>query len=704
MNSTTTNTTQEMLRILKDHSRVISGDEARRVPLLLNSRDLQMSELYTPDEIASLLECFSCDVPYRFSKLIVDFSEKDAISEYMGWNDYWLKWEYNRDRQFVSTLILNFSGAHWPDADHFSIAYGQEKSLLENSTLLATLQNVQAKAFYLFQQATSDGMRSDAILLSPFVEFFSVDGVQQEKSQLAAVLSAVPPRANGDRQKLSKALERRIRAMLLVAAKAGYKRLILGAWGCGGAGNDPELVASIFEKILREQVRTVNSRGKEELHSWHDFFDSVTFAVPKSKASEIFKIHFADFYRAEREDRHQKIRNEIAENRKKYLSAIKGSLVGGAIGDALGYPVEFMSYSDITKRYGEGGIQHYEKDSVTGLALISDDTQMTLFTAAGLLVGETRGAMRGIAGPMESYIFECYRDWYHCQCDISVPDDRGYWPSNGRGLNISWLSFLPEMHHQRAPGSTCLSALNSGKKGEIGNPINNSKGCGGVMRIAPVALHSSYLSERPREQLKDMCFTAAKSAALTHGHPLGYMPAAALAHIVFCAAFGGCLYGNGLHGILKECMEWMQSMFEKEPYLPKMLSLMERAEALSANDKSDAENIESLGGGWVAEETLAIAIYCCLRYPDDFSKAVAAAVNHSGDSDSTGAVTGNIMGAWLGYEKIPSEWLKDLELRDVIIEVATDLCDHCRMSEYSDYRDEDWTHKYINFGRNNQIW
>lgn len=397
----------------------------------------------------------------------------------------------------------------------------------------------------------------------------------------------------------------------------------------------------------------------------------------------------------------------LTEACEKHLSAVMGSLIGGAIGDALGYPVEFMSYSDIIRRYGKCGIQRYKKDFKTGLALISDDTQMTLFTADGLLVGETRGSMRGIAASRESYILNAYHNWYDCQCGSSIAEDPKAWSKLEGNLdtNISWLSYLPEMHQQRAPGNTCLSALRSGKYGTTDDPINRSKGCGGIMRVAPVSLYYNYIKETQREQLEDICYIAANVAALTHGHPLGYMPAAALAHIVFRAAYGGCPCENGLHGILKECREIMRDMFDSEPqlsYLPTMLSLMERAEELAANDRPDAENIETLGGGWVAEETLAIALYCCLRYPNDFSKAVVAAVNHSGDSDSTGAVTGNIMGALLGYEKIDSAWLKDLELRDVIEEVAVDLCNHCRMSEYSDYQDKDWERKYIYFGNDSQ--
>ena len=79
------------------------------------------------------------------------------------------------------------------------------------------------------------------------------------------------------------------------------------------------------------------------------------------------------------------------------------------------------------------------------------------------------------------------------------------------------------------------------------------------------------------------------------------------------------------------------------------------------------------GEGWVAEEALVIAIYCCLRYPDDFSKCLIVSVNHKGDSDSTGAIAGNIIGAYLGYDEIEEKWKEDLELSDVILGVADHL-------------------------------
>ena len=84
---------------------------------------------------------------------------------------------------------------------------------------------------------------------------------------------------------------------------------------------------------------------------------------------------------------------------------ISGSLMAGAAGDALGYTVEFMSRKSILAQYGSKGITKFDLSS-DGKALVSDDTQMTLFTACGMLMGVTRGYMRGIGGQPEKYVME----------------------------------------------------------------------------------------------------------------------------------------------------------------------------------------------------------------------------------------------------------------------------------------------------------
>lgn len=419
-----------------------------------------------------------------------------------------------------------------------------------------------------------------------------------------------------------------------------------------------------------------------------DFFKRIDFAVldrtPEQYNFKEFNRNFKAFYREE-----DKAEKERAEKRKREkevnLDAIRGCLLGGAAGDALGFAVEFTPDYAIFNHYGANGITEYELDEKTGKALISDDTQMTLFTANGLLVGDTRSCMRGIQGWPRVYVATAYQDWLFTQNHFfSNRTQHGYdWKS--------WLCDVPELYARRAPGMTCLSALT--KESEdvqdyIENPRNDSKGCGGVMRIAPLALN--YQMEMDRLDME-----AAQIAAITHGHSLGYMPAAVLCHIINRIVFKSEVR-RSLKDIVVEAKQTAEKIFTGDSHLQELTDIIERAIILSENDREDLENIKELGQGWVAEETLAIAIYCSLRYENDFSKGIIAAVNHSGDSDSTGAVTGNILGALVGYSEIEDKWKKNLECADVILEMADDICHGCQMNEYSSYYDERWILKYMN--------
>ena len=330
----------------------------------------------------------------------------------------------------------------------------------------------------------------------------------------------------------------------------------------------------------------------------------------------------------------------------------RGCLIGGAAGDALGYEVEFKNEKQIFSRYGERGITAYALHD--GKALISDDTQMTLFTAAGLLLGTARGE-----GGIETYrgsIRDCYLDWLKTQTERFAP---------AKGDGCSRLLNVPELFSNRAPGTTCMSALEQGGKGSIEKPANTSKGCGGVMRAAPVGL---YFNDRgkPAEEIARI---GAEAAAITHGHILGWMPAAALAQMIHEISQNG----DPVYDAVMKTLYTQEEMWPDSPQKEFFLELMRRAVDLASMDKNDLEAVHRLGEGWVAEETLAIAVYCALKYENDFDSALTASVNHRGDSDSTGAVTGNILGARLGLSGIPEKYVKDLELKDVILKMADDL-------------------------------
>lgn len=323
----------------------------------------------------------------------------------------------------------------------------------------------------------------------------------------------------------------------------------------------------------------------------------------------------------------------------------RGCLIGGAIGDALGWPVEFLRLKEIKMQYGSNGIEDLHL-SPSGIAEITDDTQMTLFTAEGILRAENRGISKGIGHP-PSVVFFSYQRWLMTQGSSKIKEYE--WIYDG------WLLDLNELHARRAPGNSCLTALTSKKQGTIDEPINNSKGCGGVMRVAPAGLF--YKKSRAFEMAADF-------AALTHGHSSGYLSAGALAYLIALIIEGQDIETAIKHTLLelkrhahhKECSYFLNQAFE-----------------LYQSDVPDADAIAQLGEGWVGEEALAISVYCALTYQDDFKKAIVTAVNHSGDSDSTGAITGNILGAYLGVKQIPSEWVKNVELSESILQIADDL-------------------------------
>ena len=377
------------------------------------------------------------------------------------------------------------------------------------------------------------------------------------------------------------------------------------------------------------------------------------------------------------------------------IDRIRGSLIGGAAGDALGYAIEFDREDYIFSRYGKDGITEYRLDWESDLAIISDDTQMTLFTANGLLVGRTRGELRGICAAPHCYVEYAYQDWLLTQCSsmVEVNAHERYTKKGG----FSWLLDIPELYSRRAPGNTCLSALYHPKevKDYLREPVNYSKGCGGIMRVAPMALLNDGRGGGCAS-MEDLDREGAYIAAITHGHPLGFMPAAVVTHIIHRLVYGP---ETPLKDIVIEAKETCSAIFEGFDYLDDMNRIIDLAISLSENDESDLDNIHQLGEGWVAEETLGIALYCALKYQNDFSKALIVAVNHNGDSDSTGAVTGNILGALVGYDAMEDKWKRNLELHDVILEMADDLCHGCQMDGYGYNNDPAWECKYVQMHR-----
>jgi len=352
----------------------------------------------------------------------------------------------------------------------------------------------------------------------------------------------------------------------------------------------------------------------------------------------------------------------------------KGCLFGGAMGDALGYPIEFMSLDEIRSAYGNDGL--LEPIPYDGGYRISDDTQMSLLTADGILLAYTRYCTRGIAGSPYHYIYPKYRRWAQLQ---------GY-GVEGESLLDSWLFDEPAMYASRAPGLTCTDMLcHYESPSTMEAPRNDSKGCGGLMRVAPVGLFCNRYGK------KDAVEWAAEIAATTHGHPYGYIAAGMLSSIIYHITLGEALC-DAISNAEDDCRDFFEGF-----YVDSLCETVDNAVELSSSNMCDSDCMQSLGEGWVAEETLAMAIFSSLRHIDDVKGCLRCAVNVTGDSDSIGSVAGNILGAYLGIENVRKAFdVSKLECYDKIEIIAEDLVKECPSSEFGP-SDMIWNEKYLSF-------
>jgi len=332
----------------------------------------------------------------------------------------------------------------------------------------------------------------------------------------------------------------------------------------------------------------------------------------------------------------------------------RGCLLGGAIGDALGAPVEFMSLAEIRETFGRSGITEFTT-AFDRKGAITDDTQMALFTAEGLLRAHVAGVAQGGVGAVAAIVANAYSRWLATQ---------GRKPGLAEFDRDGWLFGIREMHVQRVPSASCLSALEQmAVAGERAR--NESKSCGGVMRIAPVGLWCARLDEglSSDRAARHAFELGAELAGLTHGHPTSRLAAGALAAIVVLLA---------REKTLPDALAHIKILLGRYPGNAETLAALTRAEQMAAAGPPRAEALSELGEGWMADEALAIGLTCALAAPD-FETGVRLAVNHDGDSDSTAAIAGHLLGAMHGAEAIPKRWTISLELRRVIVETADDL-------------------------------
>lgn len=302
----------------------------------------------------------------------------------------------------------------------------------------------------------------------------------------------------------------------------------------------------------------------------------------------------------------------------------RGCLLGGAIGDALGY-----------------GEQNQ------GKSLVSHHTQLTVFTVDGLLWADKRAKGKGVYAYIPC-IFYAYQKWYFTQTGHFA--DKAYeFLRNGEILDRE------ELYARRSPGETALEALAgsiNNKYGTLKNRINDSKGYAAAVRSAPIGL---YFYKDPKTAFQVGC----ESGALTHGHSDGFLPAGFMAYLVALL-----IRGEDLTAAVHDALAVLKRHKNSET----AYEIIHRAATAASKKEDDPRStLESLGEGWLAEEAVAKAVYCTLRHSGDFEQAMTLAIEQSGNRSGVATLCGTILGSYLGSLEIPYPWIRDVELSDLMV-------------------------------------
>ncbi|MEC5191689.1 MULTISPECIES: ADP-ribosylglycohydrolase family protein [unclassified Arthrobacter] len=348
-----------------------------------------------------------------------------------------------------------------------------------------------------------------------------------------------------------------------------------------------------------------------------------------------------------------------------HASRILGCLLGGALGDSLGYAVESKDIATIRGAFGKDGLRDFA--ALDGGSSISDDTQLTLYTVDGLLEA-LEWANSGVAADTNACLWLAYLRWFATQ-GAPVPEAAPFQPPR-------WIDSHSVLKHRRAPEQACLSGLATGAMGTYFRPVNpESNGHGTVMRSAPFGLI-------PYIAAADVYKLSADAASLTHGHPAARQGAG-----VFSLVIHALVAGQGLRPAAEYALGQLNAgMLRKdETVAPLLLARLDTALRLSAEGTllEPEDLVRELGEGQSAEEALAVALYAVLATEPDrsahpgpeqhFRAAIAVAVNHSGNSGSTASMAGNILGTFYGEDCLPAGWLERLEAPEVIRGMASRL-------------------------------
>ena len=359
-----------------------------------------------------------------------------------------------------------------------------------------------------------------------------------------------------------------------------------------------------------------------------------------------------------------------------YMDKFEGALIGSAVGDAFGYPLMALSYAEICQRFEKNGALELAVSRKTDTALFTEATQMSLFTADGIIWAHAENVAHE-NGAVANYVFYSYQLWLYMQTRSIAGSEYEWLFDKKQNPNISSLLRSKGLGKKRRLSDSNIDALFDARNGIFGTlsrKLNNNTDAGAVKRVLPVGLFYGDNS--------DMAFRiGCDVGAITHSAPDGYLPCG-----VYTAIIAELLRGNNVDDAVNEAMALLAAYPDNE----NTYSALQRAVDL-ANDEDvePREGLGELGDGISAISCLAIAVYSAILHQTNYKFAIALAANHDGDSSACGAIAGGILGVWYGLKKLPKNWTKKVQYRNLLETVADVLYDNSEFQEPEDDDDDD---------------
>ncbi len=328
-----------------------------------------------------------------------------------------------------------------------------------------------------------------------------------------------------------------------------------------------------------------------------------------------------------------------------FRSRVRGTLLGSAVGDALGAPVDGLDLEGIHEEYGpEGlgdlGVAYGRRGAVTHL------TQLTLFSVDGLIRAQVRRDTGAWHPPTD--LHRAYLRWAATQRD---------WGPDERRKDDGWLAREEWLYARRDPARSLLIGFGDENMGTLDAPKNPGEvGPEAVARSAPFGLLVGWEPQLVAQ-------LAVECAAQTHGHPMAYLSAGAYAVVVH-----GLARGETLDAAVQQAL----ALLAARPGHESVSAALQHALGAVRQGMPTPARVAELAGDRTAEGTLAAAVYCAL-VGEDVRHGLCLAVNQDGPSGATASLTGGLLGALHGETALPPAWLAELEGRPTLLELADDF-------------------------------